>query len=181
MGKETYLALLRGVNVGGKNMLPMKDLAALFAGAGCDDVRTYIQSGNVIFKTAPRAAARISSQIAGQIADRFGYKTPVIVRTTAELGGVILNNPFLKAGIDEAMLHVMFLADVPSPGGVASLDPNRSPPDAFQVLGREVYLHLPQGAGKSKLTNAYFDSKLSTTSTGRNWRTVTTLFKLMEG
>jgi uncharacterized protein (DUF1697 family) len=176
----TYLALLRGINVGGKNKLPMKDLAGMFAKAGCDDVRTYIQSGNVVFKAPPRLSTRIPGLITTQIADRFGYQTPVMLRTTAELGEVILNNPFLRAGIAEDALHVLFLADLPIPRGIQSLDPDRSPPDAFAVLGKEVYVHCPNGVGNSKLTNAYFDSRLATTCTGRNWRTVTTLFKLME-
>jgi uncharacterized protein (DUF1697 family) len=175
-----YLALLRGVNVGGKNKLPMKDLAAMFATAGCSDVQTFIQSGNVIFKATPRISAQIPISIAAQIAEAFGYKTPVMLRTTAELASVVLNNPFLKAGIAEDTLHVLFLADLPSPQGVESLDPRRSPPDEFVVRGKEVYVNCPQGVGKSKLTNAYFDSKLATICTGRNWRTVTTLLKLME-
>ncbi len=180
MKPATYLALLRGINVGGKNKLPMKDLAGLFVEAGCDDVRTFIQSGNVIFKAMPRVSAAIPGLIATQIADRFGYKTPVMLRTIAELGDVILNNPFIKAGIAEDTLHVLFLADLPSPRSIESLDHGRSPPDAFVVRGREVFLNCPQGAAKTKLTNAYFDSKLATTSTGRNWRTVTALLKLME-
>jgi len=177
----TYLALLRGINVGGKNKLPMKDLAGMFVKAGCGEVRTYIQSGNVIFRAEPRVAAQIPGLVAAQIADRFGYKTPVMLRTTAELGVVILNNPFLKAGIAEDTLHVLFLADLPSARSIENLDPGRSPPDAFVARGKEVYLHCPQGVGNSKLTNAYFDSKLTTTCTGRNWRTVTSLLKLMEG
>ncbi len=177
----TYLALLRGINVGGKNKLPMKELAALFAEAGCDDVRTYIQSGNVIFSALERVSGRIPGLITAQIADRFGFKTPIILRTTAQIGNVVCNNPFLKAGIVEEGLHVLFLADPPSPRSVLDLDPARSPPDAFVVRGSEIYMQCPQGMANTKLTNAYFDSRLSTTSTGRNWRTVTTLFKLMEG
>jgi uncharacterized protein (DUF1697 family) len=86
-----------------------------------------------------------------------------------------------KAGAAEATPHVMFLADLPSPVSVDNLDPDRSPPDTFVVRGREVYLQLPDGVARTKLTNGYFDSKLATTSTGRNWRTVTKLLELMEG
>jgi uncharacterized protein (DUF1697 family) len=176
-----YVAFLRGINVGGKNKLPMKDLVAMFVTAGAEDVRSYIQSGNVLFRASPGIAARLSGQIATQIATGFGYRTPVMLRTAEQLRGVISDNPFLKAGAAEETLHVLFLADLPSPTSVDNLDPDRSPPDRFIVSGREVYLQLPNGVANSKLTNNYFDSKLATTSTGRNWRTVTKLLELMGG
>jgi uncharacterized protein (DUF1697 family) len=175
-----YLALLRGVNVGGKNTLPMDALRDTFAAAGCRDVRTYIQSGNVIFRAEPDLVASLPGVIATQIAERFGYQTPVVLRTSEEIGEIIRHNPFLAEGAGEETLHVLFLAERPSARGIESLDPDRSPPDAFIVRGREIYLRLPNGAGRTKLTNAYFDAKLATTSTGRNWRTVTKLFALME-
>jgi uncharacterized protein (DUF1697 family) len=177
---STYLGLLRGVNVGGKNKLPMKDLVALFVEAGCDHVRTYIQSGNVLFQPDPGVSAQLASRITTQIAQRFGYRVPLVLRTVEQLRSAVLLNPFLKAGASEETLHVMFLADRPGPERVAALDPGRSPPDAFIVQGQEVYLHLPRGVAGTKLTNDYFDSKLSTTSTARNWRTVTKLLELME-
>lgn len=175
----SHLALLRGVNLGGKNKLPMKDLAALFAAAGCSDVRTFIQSGNVAFNVTRQAASRVPKQIAAGIAARFHFQTQVILRTREELREVILGNPFLKKGLSADTLHVLFLADRAQSGGIEQLDPERSTPDEFIVQGREIYLHLPNGAGKTKLTNSYFDSRLRTVSTGRNWRTITKLFDLM--
>jgi uncharacterized protein (DUF1697 family) len=175
----TYLALLRGVNVGGNNKLPMKDLIRVFVETGCNDVRTYIQSGNVMFSTDPDALAGLPGLITTRIASRFGIRTPVVLRTSEQIAGVVANNPFLLEGAEDARLYVMFLADHPSPGRVDGLDPDRSPPDRFIVRGQEVYLRIPNGAATTKLTNSYFDSKLSTTSTVRNWRTVTTLLELM--
>jgi uncharacterized protein (DUF1697 family) len=175
----TQLALLRGINVGGKNKLPMRDLAGMFVEAGCENVRTFIQSGNVIF-TSGSSVPRVGAVIASMISERFGYTTPVILRTPLELKAVVSNNPFLAAGAAEDLLHVMFLADSPSPATVAALDPNRSSPDAFLVRGREIYLQLPNGVARTKLGNAWFDSKLNTTSTQRNWRTVTKLLEMME-
>jgi uncharacterized protein (DUF1697 family) len=102
------------------------------------------------------------------------------LRTADELKKVISNNPFLKAGVAEKELHVMFLADAPDASHIRTLDPDRSPPDTYQVRGREIYLRLPNGMGRSKLSNQYFDSKLATVSTARNWRTVTTLLELMK-
>jgi uncharacterized protein (DUF1697 family) len=104
----------------------------------------------------------------------------VVLRTADELKKVISSNPFLKGGVAEKELHVMFLAGVPDAVRVRSLDPDRSPPDTYQVHRREIYLRLPNGAGRSKLSNQYFDSKLATVSTARNWRTVTTLVELMK-
>ena len=174
-----YLALLRGINVGGKNKLAMKDLIAIFSEAGCENPRSYIQSGNLIFDAAPRVADGLPGRVAARIAERFGYRTPVVLRTADDLDAVVAGNPFLEAGCAEDELHVYFLADRPDPGRVAGLDPDRSPPDAFAVRGREIYLRLPNGMARTKLTNAYFDTRLATTSTGRNWRTVTGLLDLM--
>jgi uncharacterized protein (DUF1697 family) len=176
----TWVALLRGINVGGKNLLPMTDLAGLFEEAGCAGVRTYIQSGNVLFTASRARAEKLPGLIASGIADRFGYQVPVLLRTAADLGETIRQNPFLEAGASENWLHVLFLADQPDAGRVAALDPLRSPPDAYAVRGREIYLRLPNGGAKTKLTNAYFDSRLATISTVRNWRTVLKLFELAQ-
>lgn len=176
-----YVALLRGINVGGKNMLPMKELAAMFVAAGCGEVTTYIQSGNVVFSADAKVAAGLAGVITRQIEERFGIRVPVVLRSAAEMMAVLRANPFLKAGAIEEMLHVYFLAGMPGAGDVAGLDAGRSAPDAFEVVGREIYLQLPNGMARTKLTNAYFDSKLRTVSTARNWRTVGKLFELMAG
>jgi uncharacterized protein (DUF1697 family) len=140
-------------------------------------VRTFIQSGNVIFTAGSRVSTRLAEVIASKISERFGYRVPVILRTAKEIREVVSKNPF---PLMEEVLHVMFLANRPGSKEVAALDANRSTRDAFTVLGQEIYLHLPNGAGDTKLTNAWFDSKLATTSTMRNWRTVTKLLALME-
>ena len=174
---EIAVALLRGINVGGKNLLPMKALAAIFAAAGCTDVQTYIQSGNVIFRHPD--STDLAAFIRAQIAEQFGLQVPVIVRSAAQLAQAFEASPFSAEGVEEAWLHVMFLQDEPMPAMIASLDAARSAPDRFIVKGREIYLHLPNGAARTKLTNVYFDSKLKTVSTQRNWRTVRTLAKMM--
>ena len=171
---------MRGINVGGKNALPMKALAELFAAAGCADVRTYIQSGNVVFEASEAVAARLPAALSAAIARRFDLRVPLMTRTAADLDAVVRGNPFLRQGADPATLHVAFLADLPRPEHVVALDPRRSPPDQFLVQGREIFLCCPHGVGKSKLTNQYFDSKLNTVSTGRNWRTVLKLLELVQ-
>ena len=177
----TRVALLRGINVGGRNKLPMKELAAMFADVGCSDVRTYIQSGNVVFQLGPATGEDVPALISESILSRFGYQVPVVTRTAVELREVVEANPFVQAGAEADKLHVMFLAGVPDAGDVQGLAPDRSPGDEFAVLGREVYLHCPNGFASTKLTNAYFESKLSTTSTTRNWRTVLRLLDMAVG
>jgi uncharacterized protein (DUF1697 family) len=156
----------------------MKDLAAMFTDAGCGSVSTYIQSGNVVFEASPALARLLPTLIENAIADSFGYQVPVVTRTGAELRRIVRGNPFLRSGADPRTLHVAFLDVAPGAARVKTLDPARSVPDAFTVRGREIYLHCPNGFGRTKLTNAYFDSKLGTTSTVRNWKTVETLLDL---
>ncbi|HEX2923153.1 MAG TPA: DUF1697 domain-containing protein [Chloroflexota bacterium] len=177
----TYIALLRGINVGGKNKLPMSELVQLFVEEGCSNVRSYIQSGNVVFSMDPTLVEPLSSRVTAAIAERYGYEVPILLRTTEQIGDVIRDNPFLQVGAAEDTLHVLFLSDTPEARHVDELDTDRSKPDSFVVRGREVYLYLPNGAGRTKLTSDYFERRLSTASTGRNWRTVVTLFELMKG
>lgn len=166
------MALFRGVNVGGRNRLPMTVLAAMFEDAGSPDAQTYIQSGNVAFRARRSDAARIAEDVSARIEAAVGARAPVVVRSAAEMAAVLKANPFLGSGIDERALHVGFLRDRPLPARVAELDSQRSPPDRFALSGREVFLHLPSGVARTKLTNAYFENALKTTATFRNWRTV---------
>jgi len=176
---DAHVALLRGINLG-KRRIPMPELAEIFADAGCVDVRTYIASGNVVYRAGAKLAARIPDLVGSAIAGGYGFECPVVIRSAAELDAVVLGNPFAKEAAKEPKsVHVTFLRDRPARGKVAALDPDRSPPDTFVVEGREVYLHLPNGAADTKLTNAWLDSTLGTVSTGRNWRTVLKLQEML--
>jgi uncharacterized protein (DUF1697 family) len=179
--RTTFVALLRGINVGGKNKLPMADLSAMFEKAGCARVQTYIQSGNVVFDAEAGAAGALPEQIQGAIEKRFGYRIPVVMRTAGEMAAVAGDNPFLSRGADADVLHVVFLAGAPSASRAAALDPNRSPPDEMVVRGREIYLACPNGIARTRITNAYLDATLATTSTLRNWRTVQVLARMASG
>jgi len=178
---NVHVALLRGINVGGRNKLPMSSLAEIFNDVGCSRVQSYIQSGNVVFEATPALASRVPAVIAQAVLERFEFEVPVIVRTAEELKGIVQANPFLQAGADERTLHVAYLADLPDVARVRALDRDRSPPDEFEVRGREVFLRCPNGLARTKLTNAYFDSRLGTTSTVRNWRTTLRLLALAVG
>ena len=176
--RGVHVAFLRGINVGGKHSLPMTALAALFAESGCGDVRTYIQSGNVLYTAGTAIARRIPALIALGISKRFGFEAPVVTRAAADLAAVARNNPFLRDGADPRALHVVFLADPPDRSRAALLDPDRSPPDRFALRGSQIYLLCPNGVGRSRLTAQYFDSTLETTSTFRNWNTVLKMLEL---
>ena len=148
-------------------MLPMKEMTRLFEAAGCTRVDTYLQSGNVVF-TPPPAGLKESA---------LALTVPVLFRTAAELRTALAANPYFHKGDNESKHFIMFLRDLPNPENVASLDPGRCPGDRFTVIDREIYLDVVHAA-KTKLTNAWFDSKLKTISTTRNMRTVRTLIEL---
>ncbi len=173
-----HLALLRGINVGGKAILPMKALAAIFVAAGATKVTTFIQSGNVLFEAAEPET--VVAAVTVEIARVFGYPGRIVLRSASELAAAYKANPFAKAGAPMETLHVYFLADKPDAAAVKALDPARSPEDSFVVKGREVFLHLPNGMARTKLSNAYFDGKLKTVSTARNWKTVGKLAEMMK-
>ncbi len=175
-----YAALLRGINVGGKNKVPMADLRALFETLGHADVVTYIQSGNIVFTSATKPA-KIAADITDAIAGELGLTVPVIVRSRTELRRVLTSNPYLDAGVAPAKLHVTFLADRPSKAAIAELDPDRSPPDEFAVVGREIFMLLANGMGRTKLTIDWFERCFGTRATARNWNTLNKLVDLMRG
>ena len=177
----TYVALLRGVNVSGKNKVAMAELRDVVTRLGFQDVTTYIQSGNVLFKGRQVREPVLVARIQEGLREAFGLEVGVVIRTPGELRDVVSNNPFAGAEGGVAKTHVVFLESAPSPEKVALLDPARSPPDAFQVVGREVYLSCPHGMAKTKLTIDYFERRLQTVATARNWNTVTTLLELAAG
>ncbi|MGA2448756.1 MAG: DUF1697 domain-containing protein [Polyangiaceae bacterium] len=178
--ESTFVAMLRGVNVGGKHVLPMRDLVTMFHDAGCSHASAYIQSGNVVFRARASVASRVPDAVQRAIHARYKFGARPVVRTAEDLQRIAGDNPYLTWDRDGRTLHVAFLADAPTMDRVAALDRHRSPPDEFVVLGSEVYLRCPNGMAHSKLTNQYFDATLSTTSTVRNWRTVLKLAELAE-
>jgi uncharacterized protein (DUF1697 family) len=175
------VALLRGINVGGKTSLPMAELRAAVEGAGFDDVRTYIQSGNVVFRSSQRSTAAVEKTLTKAIAAVGKVAPDVMVRTRTELQAVVAGSPFLRRGEDEAKLHVVFL------GGSAKATVDGSDLDQFLpeeaiAVGREVHLFLPGGVGRSKLAEALTKAqrKAGPSGTMRSWRTVTKLLALAD-
>lgn len=172
----TGVLLLRGINVGGKNKLPMADLVERVEAAGGTDVRTYIQSGNVVFRA--RAPKAVGAAVQADLTDRFGHEMPVVTTTAQALAKAIEAFPFVDA--DEKLRQVGFLSARPSAARIAALDPQRSPGDHFAVVGAHIYLWCPGGMARTKLTNAWFDRQLGVVSTFRNWKTTMKLAEMAQ-
>jgi uncharacterized protein (DUF1697 family) len=176
--RQTYVALLRGINLGARNKVSMTDLRTLVEGLGGEDVSTYVQSGNVVFKSS-EGAVDLTRGIEKHIKRDLGLDVTVLVRTKAQLKKMLADNPFVGGGTDPKKLHVTFLADAPDRDRVRKVEAKQFDPDEFQVAGLEIYLHCPAGYGRSKLSNAYFEKQLDVPATTRNWNTVTKLAELM--
>jgi uncharacterized protein (DUF1697 family) len=174
-----WIALLRGVNVGGHNRIAMAQLRALAEDLGHTKVRTYIQSGNLVFESRARSAARIGRALEERMTAVTGVESPVVVRSRDELASVASANPFLARGEDVAKLHVVFLSRRGDPAKLASMDPSRYAPDEVRLVGREVYVYAPNGIGRSKLGPLGARMGLAD-GTMRNWRTVTTLLEMAD-
>jgi uncharacterized protein (DUF1697 family) len=174
----TYVALLRGINVGGHQRIRMSDLRALLEGLGHESVETYLQSGNAVFRSRRASDASLGSAMEEAIAAELGLTVTVLVRGAAELAGIVDGTPYGDRGADAKRLHVAFLSAAPSAAAVGKLDAAQFAPDELAIAGREVYLHYPNGYGRTKLTNAVLERRLGVAATTRNWRTVTALADL---
>ena len=180
----SYVAMLRGINVSGSKPVKMEALRASFEALGFKQIRTYVQSGNVVFQAKERTAAPLGTKIAAKIKRDFGFEVPVLVLGAGELARVVEENPFLKQRgqkIDVTKLHVTFLATPPAAAGLKKMEGVSSGRDAFHCLGRTIYLACPDGYGNSKLTNNAFERALAASATTRNWKTVTTLAAMAAG
>jgi uncharacterized protein (DUF1697 family) len=173
MAETDRILLLRGVNVGGRNKLPMAALRAEVEAFGANDVRTIIQSGNVCFRSTQAVADKLARELAERLLEAHGVTTPVVLLTAAEVRAALDGWPFEHA--EEKRRHLGFLQRAPASDAIAGLDPERSPGDEFLVRARVVYLHLPNGVARTKLTNQWFDRQLGTVVTVRNWKTSTRL------
>lgn len=170
-----YVALLRGINLAGKRKVAMADLVRCFGDGGCEDVKTYINSGNVVFTSSSRSPKKLAAQLEGHIKEATGLVVPVVLRTAKEMRAVIAANPFPDA--EPSKLLVGFLADAPPAAAVDDLDKAVTAREGFVVSGREIYLNLPDGIGRSKAPQAL--DRIKVPVTARNWRTVTKLAEMV--
>ncbi|MDZ4181335.1 MAG: DUF1697 domain-containing protein [Candidatus Cloacimonadaceae bacterium] len=175
---DSYIALIRGVNVGGHNKLNMADLRAICETLHWQKVSTYINSGNVVFKTVKSDAKALGSSLSAAIKSATGLAVGVIVVSLSELEAVYAYDPF--SGSDAALKnegYILFLEDIPAPGDVAALSFHIFIPEVFIIHGKAIYLLYPDGSGHSKMTTAFFERKLHMLATSRNRKT---LLKLIE-
>ncbi len=178
---QTYIILLRGINLGAKRKLPMLDLKVLLATLGYQDIETYIQSGNVVCNHTEKNEKELEHLLENAILEQFDYDVPVIIRNKTDFEQLYLNNPFIKRNINDIdKLHVTFLEKVPETSNLEKVNTYNFEPDVFQILGKETYLHCPVDYGHTKLSNSFFESKLKMKTTTRNWKTVTKLYEMLE-
>jgi uncharacterized protein (DUF1697 family) len=175
----TYIAMLRGINVGGHGKVPMEKLRSICEKLNYSEVRTFIQSGNVVFEAAKSKPENLSQKIRGAILAEFGFEPAVITRTPEELAMAIANNPFVKQSkVEPAKVHIAFLSDLPKPEAVKKLEGLATPDERVQPRGREIYLYYRNGMGQAKLTGAVIERVLGIAATARNWNTVTKLYEM---
>jgi uncharacterized protein (DUF1697 family) len=177
----TYAAFLRAINLGSRNKLAMPRLREIVEALPATDVTTHVQSGNVVFRSSLRSAAKVEAALEKALQQEAGLDVRVMVRTPAQLKRLLDSCPFADRCDDPTRLHVTFLEEKPHKARVEAIDPAGFLPDEFAVEGQDVFLFCPDGYGRSKLSNAYFEKKLGVAGTTRNWRTVTTLAELSGG
>ncbi len=176
----TYIALLRGINVSGKNIIKMAELKTMFENMDFINVRTYIQSGNVVFNTDNIDIDKLTEEISKQINLTFHLNVPVLILTINELIEIKNNNPFTKSEkYDASFLHVTLLSDLPEKNYIKAIN-QADFNDEFIIEKKAVYLYCSNGYGQTKLTNTFFENKLKLKATTRNWKTINELINIAE-
>jgi uncharacterized protein (DUF1697 family) len=176
---RVQIALLRGINLAGARRVGMAELRELLEGHGHQEVRTYLQSGNVVLRS-PSPPERLARELERQITDGLGVEVRVVVRTRAELGKVVERNPLRDIATDPARYQVSFLSAKPSPAVVRELATWDVAPERFVLSGREIYAWHPGGVGRSELAKLLSERRLGVSPTARNWKTVTALLALAD-
>ena len=176
-----YISILRGINVGTGRKVPMADLKKICENMGLQNVQTYIQSGNILFELAnPETILVLENRLQQAFSGTFGFDIPVIIRSAKEWAESISQNPFLKEeNLDIERLHLTCLKELPSPELVEKIRLFQFLPDRYEVIGRDVFIFCAAGYGTSKLVNSFFESKLKTSATTRNWKTVVKLNEMV--
>lgn len=178
----TYIALLRGINVSGQKAIPMAELRQSLAELRLVDVRTYLQSGNVVFRAPNAEPAELAAAIRGRIAADFGHQVEVLVLACADLAAIAASNPFYpRLSQEQKHFHCTFLFEPVSQARFAALELPVRPGEEALCLGRAILLYCPHGYGRTKINNTYFERKLGVAATTRNWRTVLALRDLCGG
>ena len=174
-----YISILRGINVSGQRKIKMANLKDVYVSLGFQNVITYIQSGNVIFKSNEEDTKKVAAEIEAAILKSFGFDVPVLVIELARLTRVYTSNPFVnERHEDEAFLHVTFLEENTDVHLLNKITTDPKSTDEFVISGSAIYLYCPNGYGRTKLNNNFFENKLKAKATTRNWKTITNLVEL---
>ena len=177
----TYISILRGINVSGKNIIKMDSLRQLYIDMGFKNVQTYIQSGNVIFQTIKSDTSALQEKITKKISDTFNLNVPVVVLELFEFQEIVNNNPFIsRENIDITRLYITFLASLPNKENIENTIKLNYSPEEFIILNKAVYLYCPMGYGTTKLSNNFFENKLKVKATTRNLKTCNELIKIAQ-
>ena len=174
----TYVALLRGINIGAKKRIRMEVLRRLIEGLGHTEVKTYVNSGNVVFSSDSGDDMSIAAEIEEALKTHHDLDVPIVVRSGKEMARIVANNPFPEHASEHKTLHVSFLSETPPAGLVRALADVEKGEDEYRVVGKDIYLHYPNGLAKAVFMINGFDKALKVTSTSRNWRTVVTLSEM---
>lgn len=176
---NTYISILRGINVSGQKLIKMETLRKAYEELGFREVVSYVQSGNLIFKSESTDPKALEEKIAQQIEAVFGFDVPVIVLTASMLAQIIERNPFAAdPGKDSAFLHVTFLAAEPSSYDQKAIEAKKQDGEEISFSDKAVYLYCPNGYGRTKLTNNFLEAKLKVGATTRNWKTTNKLLSM---
>ncbi len=176
---STYISILRGINVSGQNPIKMDALQKMYKNLGFDNIATYVQSGNVVFKSEIADSKDLGMEITQQIEKDFGFNVPVIVLTIDNLRQIIDNNPFAKdLNKDKAFLHVTFLSSKPDKYDIKAIEEKKQDGEEILITKHAVYLYCPNGYGRTKLSNTFWETKLKVRATTRNWKTTNELLKI---
>lgn len=173
---HTYIAMLRGINVSGQKNVKMEKLKEAFGNAGFRNVQTYIQSGNAVFQCSEKDPAKVAEKAEGVIEKAFGFRAAAIIRSVGELKKAIKDCPFPRQGTSR--IYVTFLSTKPEAAPEAEIAKAKADNEQVSLKGKEIYLNFPDGYGKTKLSNTFFEKKLKTTATTRNWNTVMALAEM---
>lgn len=177
----TYISIIRGINVSGQKTIKMDALKTMYESLAFANVQTYIQSGNVLFQYNDVPRADLQQKIAEEIKNIFGFDVPVLVMDIEKLKEIIVNNPFIVEEVkDIAYQHVTFLYSKPDTKYIESIRQNLAQDEAFALTDTSVYLYCPNGYGRTKLTNTFFEKKLNVIATTRNWKTTIELLNIAE-
>ncbi len=176
---KTYISLLRGINIGGHKKIKMDSLRENFSSLGYSNIKTYIQSGNIVFCSREEDKTKLETEISSMIMDKYGFDVPVLVLNSDEINEVIANNPFANStNHNKDFIHITFLSKEVKDINNLEIESKKESEDEYKIINKAIYLYLPKGYGNTKIHNNFFEKLLKTQATTRNWKTCLELLEM---